>query len=395
MMAPPNRGARKVARILIVDDDELNRELLDAYLDGAGHELDHAVSGEAALAQAATSPPDLVLLDVMMPGIDGFTTATRLKAMFPDVFLPIVLVTALGDRASRVRGLAAGADEFLTKPLDRDELLVRIGNLLALRAHEHELARRSVDLLELSRFKDDMLATLVHDLRSLATVILGAVDFVSRSPELDADSREVLDDCRQASGRMMRMVANILDLSRAEEGRLSPRPAEASLHELVRIAVAPRRQLFERRGIFLDLAEGDLWAEVDRDLLVRALENLFDNAARYAPVGGRVHAGVTSSGHEAVIRIGNNGAPIPEAARDRIFEKYVQVAGASGALRTHNVGLGLYFCRLAIEAHGGRVWIEGTDALPVVFALALPMTRAGRRGRTTSMPAQSPPEGEP
>src|SRR5438445_5812976 len=147
-----------MAKILIVDDEPVNRELLHAYLDGSDHELIDAASGEMALVLTKEQRPDLVLLDVMMPGLDGFETTRRLKAELTNELLPVVLVTALADHESRLRGLRAGADEFLTKPVDRHELLLRVSNLLSLRAHQVALVRRNVELIELQRFREEMSA---------------------------------------------------------------------------------------------------------------------------------------------------------------------------------------------------------------------------------------------
>ena len=144
--------------ILIVDNDPLNRELLHAHLDGDGNTLLEAESGESALALAATHPPDIVLLDVMMPGIGGFRTARILKERAGARFLPIILLTSLNDTLSRVEGLNHGADDFLTKPFDGVELKLRIRNLLALR--EKETA-----VFELARFREEMSQLLVHDLK--------------------------------------------------------------------------------------------------------------------------------------------------------------------------------------------------------------------------------------
>src|SRR5437868_5677361 len=153
-----------MAIILIVDDEALNRELLHAYLESSEHTLIDAESGEDALAAVARERPDIVLLDVMMPGLSGFDTVERIKAATRDQFLPVVLVTALADHDSRLRGLRAGADEFLTKPVDRHELLLRVANLLSLRAKESALIAHNVELVELQRFRDEMSAMIVHDL---------------------------------------------------------------------------------------------------------------------------------------------------------------------------------------------------------------------------------------
>src|SRR5262249_46527856 len=155
----PGRGRPRrelMARILVVDDSEVNRDLIHAFLEGEAYVLFDASSGEEALEVAARAPPDLVLLDVMMPGIDGFETARRLKKAAGEDFLPVILLTSLSDQESRVRGLETGADEFLTKPVNAQELHARIRSLLRLRAKERALAEQNLRLLELDRFKNDM-----------------------------------------------------------------------------------------------------------------------------------------------------------------------------------------------------------------------------------------------
>ena len=365
-----------MARILVVDDEPLNRTLLRACFAGSGHELVEATSGDQALALAEDLTPDLVLLDVMMPGMDGFETTRQLKAMFADVFVPVVLVTALDDRTSRVTGLAAGADEFLTKPIDRDELLMRSGNLLQLRAREVELQRRNVELVELQRFQDETMAMLVHDLKSPLSVILASVDYLIGAPGMHPDAVEALDDCRQAGSRIARLTSNILEIAHAESGRLELRRARAGLAGLVETVLGPRRSVLERRGLAVEVEVGDLAAECDRDLVARVLENLIDNGARYTPASGRLRVWAApgeSGGQTVIVRVGNSGAAIPEASRMLVFEKFTQVWEA----RRGSVGLGLYFCRLAVEAHGGTIWIEETPELPTVFAFALPAAMVG------------------
>src|SRR4051812_17327067 len=160
-----------MARILVVDDEPLNRHLLRACFRESGHEIVEARDGHEALIAAEDATPDLVLLDVMMPGMDGYDCVRQMRALFAGELVPIVLVTALHDREARMTGLAAGADEFLTKPIDRQELLVRSGNLLALRAREISLQQRNVELAELQRFQDETMAMLVHDLKSPLAVI--------------------------------------------------------------------------------------------------------------------------------------------------------------------------------------------------------------------------------
>ncbi len=359
-----------MARILIVDDEPLNRELLRAFFEGSGHELDDAATGEKGLDLARAHTPDLVLLDVMMPEMDGYETTRRLKAMFTQTVVPVVLCTALNDRASRFAGLAAGADEFLTKPIDRDELLVRARNLLALRAREVELAEHNAELIDLRRFQDDMLAMLVHDLKSPLAVILASLEYVLGQPSTVGEVREALDDCQQAGARITRLVGNILETAHAESGQMVVRKGPLPLAPLLETLLTPRLVQIEARARTLEVDVDGLVAHADRDLIARVVENLLDNAIRYTPSGGRIKVWAQAQGDQIELRVGNTGPSIPESSRGLVFEKYTQVWDANRG----SVGLGLYFCRLAVEAHGGRIWIEESPELSTVFAMSLPAT---------------------
>ena len=360
-----------MAKILIVDDEPLNRELVHACLDGAGHELIDAASGEAALATVEQlGLPDLVLLDVMMPGIDGFQTAARLKALTRDQFVPVILVTALHDQRARVEGLRAGADEFLTKPVDRNELTLRIAHLLALRDKEAALIRRNVELAELQRFNAEMSQLIVHDLKNPMSVIMSNLDYVLEDVGASAESREALADSKAAGSRALRLLANLLDLTRLESGRFQPQPTRVPVREVVEPLVRQRAHLARSRGIAMDAdIDRGVTIHADVELMARVVDNIFDNALRYTPPGGRVAVAAQPGSDLVELRIGNTGNPIPRDARARIFEKFGQTGAGVGRM---NLGLGLYFCRLATEAHGGRIWVEETRELPTVFGLALP-----------------------
>jgi two-component system, sensor histidine kinase and response regulator len=361
-----------MAKILIVDDEPLNRELLHAYLEGAGHELYDADSGESALLLAAQLHPDLVLLDVMLPGLSGFETAERLKSTHRNEFLPIILVTALADHGSRLRGLRAGADEFLSKPVERHELLLRCANLLALRQKEMTLVQRHVELVELQRFRDEMTTMIIHDLKNPLSVIMANVEYVMQSGgSNEEETVAAMRDSREAGQRAVRLLANLLDVARMETGQLRLKRSRLPVAGLIDPLVKERSHLADSRGITLQtsIARG---AEVnaDVDLITRVVENMFDNAFRHTPPGGRISVAGRAEDTRMQLRIGNSGAPIPADARDRIFEKYGQAQPGIGRM---NLGLGLYFCRLAAEAHGGRIWVEETIELPTVFGIELPI----------------------
>jgi signal transduction histidine kinase len=285
----------------------------------------------------------------------------------------VVLVTALADHDSRLRGLRAGADEFLTKPVDRHELLLRVSNLLSLRSHQVSLTRRNVELVELQRFRDEMSAMVVHDLKNPLAVMLANIEFVldgGAAAGNVTEDREALLDSRAAGQRMVRLLANLADLTRIELGQMSLSRSRFHIGDIVEPLVRQRAHLAQARDITLGTSiDTDEQIFADPELISRVVENVFDNALRHTPPGGRIAVCGRRATGAVQIKIGNTGTPIPPQARDRIFEKFAQAHGEVGRM---NLGLGLYFCRLAAEAHGGRMWVEETKELPTVFGLELP-----------------------
>lgn len=236
-----------------------------------------------------------------------------------------------------------------------------------LRQREAELAQRTRELDDLKRFQDEMLAMLVHDLKSPLAVILASLDYALTHPETGGEVREALEDSHEAATRISRLVGNMLETAQAEAGRLVLRRKEVPLARLIDDALGSRGPLLARRSLALEVDVGQLALHADRDLLARVVENLLDAAVRTAPARGKVKLWASVAPTAIEVRVGTDGTAIPEASRPLVFEKFTQVWDARGG-----VGLGLYFCRLAVEAHGGKIWIEDTPELPVIIALSLP-----------------------
>jgi two-component system, sensor histidine kinase and response regulator len=358
-----------VTTVLVVDDEPVNRALIRAYLADHGYHLIEAASGQEALEIASQTDVDLVLLDVVMPGIDGMEVTRRLRASSPDGFLPIVLVTALTDQGSRRRGLEAGADEFLSKPVDPQELLLRTRNLLALRDKEKALLERNIELLELRRFRGEMVALVLHDLKNPLAALRTNVSF-AKDCWPDAEAVEALADAETSGQQLSDLLTNIAEVQRLEEASLPLRRESVRVAGLLTEVLNGRRTHARQREIVLSLdADPAVELAVDRRLMRRVVENLLDNAFRYVPVGGQIQIAVTAAGEHTQISVGNSGPAVPADACTRIFEKYVRTSK-----HRQNLGLGLYFCRLAVEAHGGRIGVSGSAELPTNFVIELPST---------------------
>jgi two-component system sensor histidine kinase/response regulator len=373
-------------KLLVVDDDDRNRALLRACLEDRSTTILEAATGEGALELCALEQPDLVLLDVMMPGIDGFETARRIKQTAGETFLPVMLITALSDQESLLRGLQSGADEFLTKPINTHELTIRVRNLLALRAKEMTLRSRNVNMLELMRFRDEMSALLVHDLKGPTAVVEMSLDYLRREVGKDSAITEALADALTATQRIGRIVNNMLDLVRMESERLVLQRQATRPGALLTAVAEVRAPLARKRTVKVDLEIDDqLEVDADVDLLTRVIENVVDNSLRHVPQGGHILLSASARQDGAILLIGNDGPPVQPEMRQAIFEKWNR-GGHSGDRR--NLGLGLYFCRLAMEAHGGRIWVAD-DPLPTVFGLELPFKHPASPFKRPVMPAST------
>ena len=227
---------------------------------------------------------------------------------------------------------------------------------------------------ELREKKRVLAALVVHDLRSPLSAIQGYLQLLRE--ELADDQRPValayLDDATTLVGKALSLVATILDVDELEDGILRAHRQPTKILELVERARAGNRAHLEVRQLHFDLrCDPHLTANIDRDLFARVVENLLDNASRYAPRGGRVAVHAHRQGAYTEIAVGNNGPPVPAIDREAIFGRYFQVEARRASARA-NRGLGLYFCKLAVEAHGGTLHVEERRELGAVFVVRVP-----------------------
>jgi signal transduction histidine kinase len=361
--------------ILVVDDLDQNRRLATTILSRAGYQVLSFDSGEAAIAEIAQHDPDLVVLDAMMPGIDGFETCRRIRAMPVCAQTPIMFHTALDDLDAYRQALAAGADDFLVKPIRHGELLIRVRSLIRLRRLSRELEaqatvsrRRRDELATLQRQKDELMALVVHDLKSPLAVMTMDAQFALQRAGIDDDLRDCLESIETSTETMSRMVMNLLDISRAEDRALVLRRSTTHVDELVTgVAHTMRRRAAEKRHR-LEVRVEPATAEVDIDLMRRVLENLVDNACKHTPTGGAIALEVAEREGRVDLCVSDEGPGIPEHAREHIFDKYAQLEGRRDV---HSRGLGLTFCKLAVEAHGGRIWVAENHPRGSRFCIAL------------------------
>ena len=365
--------AQLTGRVLVVDDTEANRILLQEILEIDGHEVLVAADGAEALRVASAERPDLVLLDVNMPGMDGLEVCRRLRAGQETTALPIILVTALADRAHRLDGIAAGANDYLTKPIDRPDLSIRVRNALKLRRLHVELAGQYRKLQELEQMRDGLVHMLVHDLRTPLTGVSVYLQLAQdRLAELDGSDPELTQNLQamaESVDRLSGMVSDVLDVSRLESNAMPLQPVELDLRGLAAEAVKSLGHC-DHAVVIQGDGTGPVPAKVDPDLMRRVIANLVGNALKFSPRGGEVRVDVVGAASGVELRVSDQGRGIPPEYHQRIFEKFGQANG--GATKVRSSGLGLTFCKLAVEAHGGTIGVESEEGAGSTFWIRLP-----------------------
>jgi signal transduction histidine kinase len=353
------------AVVLVVDDNAENRALAQATLEDEDYRVVLATSGEEGIRAFEREKPDCVLLDVRMPGMDGIVACERMRALPGGADVPIVFVTAQREVDTFDRAKNVGGDDFITKPFRPTELVMRIEAAMKLRriaverAELYELIRtQRDDLMRLQLQREQLIAFLVHDLKNPVHAIELHARLCARDTNSTERTRNAAAKIQSDSASLLRMITNLLDLSMADEGRLVTKPVRIDLAALV-AEVAAEMEVRGRAAnvaIATDVAAPALTG--DPDLVRRVLENLVDNAIRHAPEDTAVRIEARRDGSSVIVRVADAGAGVPEAERERVFDRFVQ---GTVVARTGR-GLGLAFCKQAVDAHGGAIWVE--DAAP-------------------------------
>lgn len=362
--------------ILVVDDNEQNRALADASLEDEGYHVVLASTGAEALAAFEAQPFDCVLLDVRMPGMDGFEVCRRIRALPRGKSVSIVFLTALRDLDTFEAALAAGGDDFLTKPLRPAELLVRVKGALELRRLDDEnqtlfrtIREQRDAMMRLQLQKEQLTAFLVHDLKNPVNGLDLHAQLLQRDKTLSESAKNSVRAIRQEAARLAQLISNMLDISKGEAGELTVRKAECALRELVSSVLSEFGVRAEGKQLTLMPRVETDRVMADPALLRRVLENLLDNAIRHAPAESVVSLVARKLDDVVELRIADHGSGIPAPLRELVFDRFVQASGEDD--RQSGYGLGLAFCKLAVQAHGGTIAVE--DGAPgAVFCVRLP-----------------------
>jgi two-component system, sensor histidine kinase and response regulator len=380
--APLPAAAARRADILVVDDTPENLGVVSSVLKQAGHRVRAVTSGALALEAARAEAPDLVLLDINMPQMDGYEVCRRFKQDPALAGVPIIFLSALSETDDKVRAFEAGGVDYVQKPFRAPEITARVETHLALRRFQLELEERNRDLrhsyarLEsLERARHGLVQMIVHDLKNPITTIQVCAEVARDDAAVQGDTRLALDDILGVTKVLTRMVLDVLDVASSENASLRPRLQAVNLGKLLGDATRDAEKRAQQSGKTLSLAlDPALPAEVraDPNLLRRVVDNLLDNAFKYAPRETAIRLEGAAAGADFVVAVRDQGDGVPRADRERIFEAYSRLERDRDRAARVSRGLGLAFCRLAAEAHRGRIWVEDNAPRGSAFVLRLP-----------------------
>lgn len=351
--------------ILIVDDTPANISVLVDALAGTGYQLLVAEDGEDALEQTARTLPDLILLDVMMPGIDGFESCRRLKARTATRDVPVIFMTALHDTAEKVKAFGVGAVDYITKPIQHEEALARIQAHMTLRRLQRELEQ------ELA-LKERFMRIAAHDLRNPLSLILMSGELAKRKG-VSGEASEYLDNIHESARQMRRIIDTFLNVRRSETEDRAGR-GRTDLNLVAAAVVAQNEPATERKGIRVDLelAHPLPLVQCDSGHAYQAFTNYLSNAIKFLPGGGQIIVRTTADDERVRSAVIDNGPGVPPAERDRLFTDFARLSVRPTA-GEESTGLGLAIVKQLIETEGGRVGADFPTAGGSIFWFELPV----------------------
>lgn len=363
--------------ILVVDDTQANLQLLSGMLKERGYKVRPVPTGALALQAAKSSPPDLILLDINMPELDGYEVCAQLKRDERTRDVPVIFISALNETIDKVLAFGMGGVDYITKPFQFEEVDARVAAHLKLRrlqtdleTRNHELLLSNIELRRLQELRDNLTHMIVHDLRSPLTGVLGAFELIEmEANHLSPPCGQMVNMGQEALRQMLSMINSLLDVSKIEAGELQPLHSACDLVALAHKAVHVLSSMRGNRRVTVEAESEPMIAQVDQDLILRVLQNLLGNAFKFTGQNGEVKIRFVRDGGHVRVSVTDDGPGIPPEHHQRIFEKFGQVKSDRPRVGT---GLGLTFCRLAVEAHGGQIGVTSEVGKGSTFWFDLP-----------------------
>ena len=364
-------------KILIVDDVVSNVLLLKILLTNEKFQVCTANNGRTCIEVAKKEHPDLILLDVMMPDINGFDTAVVLKKDEETKDIPIIFLTALNTPQDLVHGFQVGASDFLTKPFNKEELVMRVTQQISLVAAKRIIEKQNAELKATLSNRDKMYSVIAHDLRSPMASIRMVLNLVVQSASAETVGPELymlLDQANRESEEVHDLLDNLLKWTKSQTGRLNVVLQDLDLNDIVPGVVEIFDVIAQTKHITLELKKTDapLKVTADNDMLKTVLRNFMSNAVKFSPDNSTIQIIMANEGDFARVSVKDQGVGIAADRLGSIFHKGETTYGTGGE---EGSGLGLQLCQDFARKNGGDCYVESVEGEGSTFSFTVPLKK--------------------
>jgi len=372
---------QNIPDILIIDDVPANLKVLGDILKGEGYKVRPVPNGAMALQVALKEKPDLILLDIMMPDMDGFEVCRRLKETESLKDIPVIFISALNDTKDIVKALQSGGVDFITKPFQADEISARVSTHLKLHHQSIMLVEQSKELQQLNASKDKFFSIIAHDLRGPLGGFMGLSEMIAdeSQPITPDEKKEMIRALSRSSRNIFNLLENLLEWSQMQNGKTAFVPRETSLSQLVSegIKILADSGRNKNISIITDIA-ADQMVHADANMFQSVVRNLVSNAIKYTPKGGsvKITADLTEN-NTSVITVKDTGIGMKSEMVANLFKLNVNNS-RPGTEGEHSTGLGLLLCKEFVERHGGELWVESEEGKGALFCFTIPANNIHR-----------------
>lgn len=362
-------------KLLVVDDVQTNVLLLKALLGKEGYGILVANNGQQALEVIRNENPDLILLDVMMPGMDGFEVAERLKSEEFRCEIPIIFLTALDDTQSIVNGFKLGVGDFISKPFRKEELMVRIKHQLSLVAARRIIEEKNEELRKTIAGRDKMYSVIAHDLRSpMASMkmLLNTIMMSVEKDKIDPDIFDMLEMSNKTSEEVFSLLDNLLKWTKSQLGKLTVIPQKLDISGLADGVVEVMNSVAEVKHIKLIRTDHEsFFVYVDIEMIKSILRNLISNAVKFSNPDSEIKVGIKAEDGKVIVSVTDSGKGIKKEDQHKLLKDSTHFT-TYGTNSEEGSGLGLLLCRDFARKNGGELWFESEENLGSVFSFSLP-----------------------
>lgn len=369
METTPLTEPKPKATVMIVDDAPENLSLLRGMLLSSGYAVRPVISGERALEVAQLSPPDLIIMDVKMPGMNGYEACEQLKQDARLKEIPVIFLSALNEGLDKVRGFAAGGVDYITKPFFLEDVEARIRTHLLLRRQASQLKENYAQLKNLEELRDNLTHMVVHDMANLLFGLTMSLESATAAlVGVPADVGRMLHTATWSARRLNEMSRQLLDINRLEAGQMPLQRKASDLSHTWAQASTPLLDFADKRQIESTIPPQTM-ACYDETIVQRVLINLLTNAIKFTEDNGHIRVTAMEENGEVRVAVNDNGRGIAAEHHAKLFTKFGQIELRQKKAGT---GLGLAFCKLAIEAHGGQIGVQSELGRGSTFWFTLP-----------------------